>query len=40
MEIWPAGNYTEYMPKGTPQQRMKQYWQNVGNQLRKSIKAY
>ena len=33
MEIWPAGNYIEHMPKGTPQQRMGQYWQNVGTQL-------
>ncbi|WP_299312058.1 hypothetical protein [uncultured Halomonas sp.] len=40
MEIWPASNYLEHMPKGTPQQRMGQYWQNVGNQLCKSIKAY
>ncbi|TCW32692.1 hypothetical protein EDC29_11758 [Marichromatium gracile] len=34
MEIWPVGNYTEYMPKGTSQQRIEQYWQNVGSQLR------
>lgn len=40
MEIWPLGNYIEYMPKGTPQQRMGQYWKNAGNQLRKSIKDY
>lgn len=40
MEIWPTGNYSEYMPKGTPQQRMGQYWHNVGAQLNKSIKAY
>ncbi len=40
MEFWPAGNYIEHMPKGTPQQRMGQCWQNVGNQLCKSIKHY
>lgn len=40
MEIWPTGNYIEYMPKGTPQQRMEQCWQRVGNQLCHSFKAY
>jgi len=40
MEIWPVGNYIEHMPKGTPQQRIGQCWQNVGNHLRKSIQAY
>ncbi len=40
MDVWPTGNYIEHMPKGTPQQRMGQYWQNVGNHLRKSIRAY
>lgn len=40
MEIWPTSSYMEYMPKGTPQQRMRQYWHNVGAQLHTSIKAY
>lgn len=40
MEIWPASNYLEHMPKGTTQQRMGQYWKNVGNQLCKSIRHY
>lgn len=40
MEIWPMGNYIEYMPKGTAQERMEQCWQRVGNQLTRSLKAY
>ena len=40
MEFWPAGNYVEYMPKGTGEQRLGQYWLNTGNQLKKSIKTY
>ncbi|WP_447926655.1 hypothetical protein [Vreelandella sp. EE27] len=40
MEIWPIGNYSEHMPKGTPPQRMAQCWSNVGNQLQKAIKSY
>lgn len=40
MDVWPSGNYIEHMPQGTAQQRMGQHWQNVGNQLRKSINAY
>lgn len=40
MEIWPMGNYLEYMPKGTAQARIGQYWQHVGNQLTHSLKAY
>jgi len=40
MEIWPVGNYIEHMPKGTPQQRIDQCWQNVGNHLRNSLHAY
>lgn len=40
MEIWPTGNYIEHMPQGTPQQRMSQYWQNVGNRLQKSLSDY
>ena len=40
MEIWATGNYIEFMPKGTPQQRVGQYWQSVGVQLSKSIKTY
>lgn len=40
MDFWPVSNYVEHMPKGTPQQRLGQCWQNVGNQLCKSIKDY
>lgn len=40
MEVWPTGNYIEYMPKGTPQERLGQSWQRVGNVFEKSIKAY
>ncbi|MDV2857162.1 hypothetical protein N2M06_03750 [Oceanimonas sp. AH20CE76] len=40
MEIWPMGNYIEYMPKGTAQQRIEQCWQRVGNQLTHSFKVY
>ncbi|TDB05603.1 hypothetical protein [Halomonas marinisediminis] len=40
MDFWPTSNYVEHMPKGTPQQRLGQYWQNVGNQICKSIKDY
>ncbi|MBF8222754.1 hypothetical protein [Halomonas sp. 328] len=40
MEIWPTGNYIEHMPKGTPQQRIGQHWQNTGNHLRKALKGY
>lgn len=40
MEFWPTGNYIEYMPKGTPEQRLGQCWLRVGDQLTKTLKSY
>jgi len=40
MEFWPTGNYIEYMPKGTPEQRLEKCWLRVGDQVAKSLKTY
>lgn len=36
LEIWPAGDYSEYMPEGSQAQRIGQYWSNTGRYLIKA----
>jgi len=40
MEFWPAGNYVEFMPKGTVEQRLGKCWLQTGQRLTKSMKRY
>lgn len=40
MEVIPAGDYSEYMPKGTAAQRLNGSWKRVGETLAKSMASY
>ena len=38
MEVWPAHDYSAFMPSGPLQQRVGDHWANVGARLRDGIK--
>lgn len=40
MNITPLGDYSEYMPKGTANQRIYGSWCRVGKSLKKTTKDY
>lgn len=40
MDIWPTGSYSRYMPKGSEQERIAQYWESVGTHLRSAMSQY
>lgn len=40
MDIWPAESYSQYMPKGSDQERIAQHWATVGNHLRSALSQY
>lgn len=40
MDIWPAGSYSRYMPKGSGQERIAQHWEAVGKHLRSAMSQY
>ena len=37
MEVWPAHDYSAFMPSGSLQQRVAGHWVNVGERLREGI---
>ncbi|WP_155989620.1 hypothetical protein [Thioalkalivibrio sp. ALE19] len=37
MEVWPAHDYSAFMPSGSLQQRVAGHWGNVGERLREGI---
>lgn len=40
MEIWPAGSYDKYMPKGSTQQRIGRHWEATGKYVKDAVKHY
>lgn len=40
VNIWPTGSYARYMPRGSGQERLNQYWEAVGMHLRSSMSRY
>ena len=40
LNIYLDGDYSEHMPKGTPSERISQYWKNSFNYLDQAIKKY
>lgn len=40
MEIWPVGSYSQYIPKGSAEQRLGQYWKATGEYLSSAVKRY
>lgn len=40
MDIWPTGDYSQHMPKGTAQDRIGQHWANAGSHLYKAVSDY
>lgn len=40
MEVWPSSDYSDYVPKGSPQQRIGRSWENTGTYLKKAIRQY
>ncbi|XGA79019.1 hypothetical protein OR573_10945 [Halomonas sp. CH40] len=40
MEVWPVGDYSQHMPKGTAQDRIGQHWVNAGSHLCKAVSDY
>lgn len=39
-DIWPAGDYSEYMPKGTVPQRVGDNWSRTGEYLKNAVSKY
>lgn len=37
MEVWPAHDYSAFVPSGSLQQRVAGHWANVGKRLRDGI---
>ena len=40
LAIWPTGNYSQYMPQGSEQERISQHWISVGKYLRSSLNRH
>ena len=40
VNILPSNDYTRFVPKGTPEERMRATWQRVGNSLKKATGQY
>ena len=40
MAIWPSGDYSQYVPQGTPQQRLARHWRNVSRRFERVIDTY
>ena len=40
MAIWPHSDYSQYIPQGTPQQRLARHWRHVGRQLERAVDTY
>lgn len=39
-EIFPVGNYEQYLPQNSVSQRVGKHWSNVGQYLASSINTY
>ena len=37
MDVWPAGDYSEYLPRGTIQERLRGHWLATGAYVRTAI---
>ncbi|MBE0472517.1 MAG: hypothetical protein IBX55_23800 [Methyloprofundus sp.] len=40
IEVWPTGNYQQYLPKGSVTARLNSHWLQVGKYLSSSITQY
>ena len=40
MEIWPAGSYGDYMPRGSIQQRIGRHWRATGKYIKDAVKRH
>lgn len=37
IDIWPAGDYSEYVPRGSVQEHLRGHWVATGSYLKKAI---
>jgi hypothetical protein len=40
VDIMPSTDYLRFVPKGTPEERMRATWQRVGNSIRNAMGHY
>lgn len=40
MDFWPRRDYTEFLPRGSRQQRMARYWTATGRYLHQGKERY
>ena len=37
ISVYPATNYAQFVPRATPEERMRGHWEQVGSQLRAAM---
>ena len=40
IEVWPTGNYQQYLPKGSTVTRLNTHWLQVGKYLNTAVAQY
>ncbi|MTW21502.1 hypothetical protein [Allochromatium palmeri] len=40
MDLWPMGDYSEYVPRGTARERIYRHWVTVGRHLKTAVAQY
>jgi hypothetical protein len=38
--VYPATSYSDFVPKASPSERMREHWEKTGDQLRSAITEY